>query len=140
MSAVAMTERRTTPSPDESVEALLTLRQRVRAAWQPGMDPATTARFRALEVGVEELLEEASIEVQRAERQSADTAAAALRARRWFVHPGGHFGPCSDTRSMMLPEAQLRPVAGSGVWHLDPSQRPPDWWPAPVLADAPSAG
>ena len=140
MGATATTERRTTPSPGESVEELMALRQRVRAAWRPNLDADTATRLRALEVGVAEAMEEASIEAQRAERRSAENAAAAERTRLWFVHPGGHFGACSDTRSMMLPEAQLRSVAGSGVWHLDPSQQRPDWWPAPVLADVPSAG
>ena len=140
MSAAATTERWTAPSPDESVKELMALRQRVRAAWMPDLDDATAARLRALEVGVAEALEEVSIEAQRARRRAAENAAAAQRTRLWFVHPGGHFGACSDTRSMMLPEAKLRPVAGSGVWHLDASQQRPDWWPAPILAHAPPDG
>ncbi len=118
------------------VEALLALRERIRAAWDPGMDAALVARLRTLETEVNELLEEAFIQAQRAERQAANAAAAARRIPKWFVHPGGHFGPCPDPRSSLMSEAELRPVAAAGVWHLDPSQARPDWFPAPVLAHA----
>lgn len=104
------------------------------------MDEATAARWRTAAVEVDELLEEASIQAQRADHQAAATAAALRRSRMWFVHPSGHFGHCPDTRSMLQSEADLRAVAGSGVWHLDPSQKRPDWWPVAVLADAPPGG
>ena len=120
---------------NDAVEALLALRERVRAAWTPDMDAPTVARLRALEAEVDEVLEEASIQAHRAKERAAATAAALRRTRMWFVHAGGHFGPCSDTRSFALSEAELRSVAGSGVWHLDPSQQRPEWWPAPVLVD-----
>lgn len=104
------------------------------------MDDATVARLRTLEADVDELLEEASIQAQRAERQAAASAAAARRIPRWFVHPGGHFGPCPDTRGCLMSEAELRPMAGSGIWHLDPHQERPDWFPMPVIVDASLTG
>ncbi len=123
-------------APDH-VEALLALRDKIRAAWDPSMDADALARLQALETEVHELLEEASIQAQRSRQATEATVAAMRRIPRWFVHPGGHFGPCPNPRSYLMSEAELRPVAAAGIWHLDPGQEQPDWFPILAAVDAP---
>jgi hypothetical protein len=101
------------------------------------LSDAQRERLRVLDAELSAARQQASINLQRAQRHTAASAERERQSERVRVHPANHFGPCPPPGEGWISRAEVEALGAGGLWHLDTDQERPPWWPElPIVPPA----